>query len=168
MNRRKLLCFMSAIATLAIVGHYTAKPLWAQIRAALVENVDEPGRNPYISQAYFSCSGSRDCVVQFAQVPAGKRLVITNVIGNIFVQPPGVVSLLDLGTGPYTSSMDVPTFAQAGPGFGGMNIFGVDAHILAFGEPGSTPVMEAIGTAPFDTSGFGSSLTISGYLVSLP
>jgi len=77
---------VAGLAALTAVGSYTAKPLLAQIKAALVENIDEPGRNPYSSTVAVNpgkCGvSSTGCVLFFVAVPAGKRLVVTNIIGN--------------------------------------------------------------------------------------
>ncbi len=55
MNRWKNYVWMAAgVAALTVVGAFTAKPLLAQIKAALVQNVDEPGRIPYQSSAVFA------------------------------------------------------------------------------------------------------------------
>jgi hypothetical protein len=85
------------LAALTLIGSYTAKPLWAQIKSALVQNIDEPGRNPYSSTVFLSKAFPADncvaavCDALFNTVPVGKRLVATNVSGNIFLQTPGVV-----------------------------------------------------------------------------
>lgn len=52
----------------------------AQTRAALVRNVDEPGRVPYSEDIVGTCNAV-NCFFTFATVPAGKRLVIEQVQG---------------------------------------------------------------------------------------
>jgi hypothetical protein len=58
----------------------------AQTRAALVKNVDEPGLVPF-SQSFTitqnECCCTNCCFLNTAAVPAGKRLVITNISGNL-------------------------------------------------------------------------------------
>ncbi|MBV8728955.1 MAG: hypothetical protein JO336_04010 [Acidobacteriia bacterium] len=71
--KNKLLTLGGAAALLAVVGHYYAKPLMAQVRAALVQNVDEPGRNPFSLQV--QALAPADDFVTF-QVPAKQRYVI--------------------------------------------------------------------------------------------
>ncbi len=46
------------------------------VRAALVRNQDEPGRNPY--SQFAECLGT-ECSLTFPPVPAGQRLVVTFV-----------------------------------------------------------------------------------------
>jgi hypothetical protein len=45
--KNKLITLAATAALLAVLGHFYAKPLMAQVRAALTQNIDEPGRNPY-------------------------------------------------------------------------------------------------------------------------
>jgi hypothetical protein len=74
--KNRLLTFAGALALLAVLGHVYAKPLLAQVRAALVQNVDEPGRNP-IALASGSVTGDDF----FFTVPTGKRYVIETFSG---------------------------------------------------------------------------------------
>jgi hypothetical protein len=119
MNRWKNYVWMAAgVSALTVVGSFTAKPLLAQIKAALVQNVDEPARNPYQEAASFSqgsgCSGAF-CNVYFSTVPTGKRLVITNVTGVVYVESPGVLQPLTLvHDGASAPTMFIPTVQQAG------------------------------------------------------
>jgi hypothetical protein len=116
MNRWENYVWMAAgAAALTVVGAFTAKPLLAQIKAALVQNVDEPGRIPYQSSAVFaqgspgcagpgcfSCTGTF-CALSFTQIPSNKRLVVTGVFGKVYVNTPGVlepIQLLVAGVGP--------------------------------------------------------------------
>jgi hypothetical protein len=79
--KNKLLTFAGALALLATLGHFYAKPLLAQVRAALVQNVDDPGRIPYQGVRACFFQSNNFCTVNFPPVPAGKRLVITHVSG---------------------------------------------------------------------------------------
>ena len=45
--KNKLLTLTGALALLTTFGHFFGKPLLVQVRAALVQNMDEPGRHPY-------------------------------------------------------------------------------------------------------------------------
>lgn len=145
-----------------IVGHFGAKPLLAQIRAALVKNVDEPGRIPY--QASASCPSTihGDCVALLTPVPDGKRLVVQHAsvlrqcitipcAGSFFGVRSHNHSLL---TGPaaYISS---PTLTNTD--------VSVDQDIRLYLEAGDIPTVEM---------GFGegesfASFTITGYLIDL-
>ena len=66
-----------------MLGEVFEKPLLAQVRAALTQNIDEPGRNPY-QESFFSSganctSGTKFCNFDFSAVPADKRLVLTHI-----------------------------------------------------------------------------------------
>jgi hypothetical protein len=74
--KNKLLTLAGALALLAAFGHFYAKPLLAQVRAALVQGVDEPGRHPY--QVHMTLSSS-SLVIEFPAVPSGHRLVLQQV-----------------------------------------------------------------------------------------
>ena len=59
-------------------------PALAQTRAALVQSVDEPGRNHYQEVlSDLGCRGSTVCSFSFGTVPAGKRLVVTQIAGYV-------------------------------------------------------------------------------------
>lgn len=75
---------LAALLALAVVGALSAPMAHAQPRAALVQSVDEPGRNPYqetISNT--TCRTTTVCSFTFATVPAGKRLVVTHISGYV-------------------------------------------------------------------------------------
>lgn len=72
--------FMTAVT---VIGLWSAPKLIAAVKAALVQNVDEPGRNPYQEGKSTSCPFPGDCVTTFSSVPAGTRLVLTSVSGII-------------------------------------------------------------------------------------
>jgi hypothetical protein len=146
MNRWKNYVWMAAgVAAIAVVGSFTAKPVIAQIKAALVQNVNEPGLNPYQFYVSFhqgfvfpsgagSCSGVQ-CNFTLPAVPAGKRLVVTNITGNIFVDTPGVTRpVLLFGAG---VTLQIPTVLQAGtyqaPNSNqASNMIGVNSPILCY------------------------------------
>jgi hypothetical protein len=169
MNRWKNYVWMAAgLAALALMSAFTAKPLLAQIRAAFVENVDEPGRSPYSSTILVdanSCSVST-CALHFVPVPAGKRLIATNVTGRINVVTPGIVFHLPLfGVGGQSSAVDIPTVLMAGLTDTGSNMLAVNATILAFFDAGVQPEIDLYATMPIPAAGFPEAMTLSGYLV---
>src|SRR4051794_9283305 len=82
--KNRLVMGAAALASLIALGHFGGKPLLAQIRAALVKNIDERGRSPY--RAGSRCQGSGDlniCVASFPAVAANRRLVVEYINGNI-------------------------------------------------------------------------------------
>jgi hypothetical protein len=98
--KNKLLTFAGALALLAVLGHFYAKPLLAQVRAALVQNVDEPGRNP-IPLGYQAVTSSG---ANFS-VPAGKRYVIEAFAANCFLD--NASSLTAVRVNALTSAGDI-------------------------------------------------------------
>ena len=62
----------------ALIFAFTAGAAGAQPKPALVQDRDEPGRNPYQQVAVNTeCDGLAICTVDFAVVHAGMRLVLT-------------------------------------------------------------------------------------------
>ncbi len=145
MNRLKrfawLVAGLTAVALLVTLG--TERRAIAQaVRAALVENIDEPARNPYSETA--SCD-SYGCTATFSPVPAGKRLVVTFVNGEL-----GSFGALVLGGHAAAGPRGFPIIA----GF-------VNSPTVAYYEAGERP----------NVNGAGSSFiraTLSGYYVTLP
>src|SRR5947207_15636412 len=84
--KNKLFTLLAAMALLSVVGAFYAAPAIAQtVRAALVKNLDEPGRNPYMHTSYASCTSlyTQTCQVFLPAPPAGKRLVVQYVSAGI-------------------------------------------------------------------------------------
>jgi len=90
--KNKLLTLAGTLATLAVLGHFYAKPLLAQVRAALVQDRDQPARQPFAATFPLRFGVFDDVFFLDKQttgtlsnvVPAGKRLVITHVWGTVF------------------------------------------------------------------------------------
>ena len=136
---------LAAVATVITVG--TERRAIAQVvRAALVRNQDEPGRNPYSQNA--ACFGS--CILTFPPVPAGERLVVT------FVN-----AALDDGGG---SPLMLGGHGQDARYFGTTNstIFVVNAPVVAYYDAGETPTLTC------SCSSLVLESTLSGYYVALP
>ncbi len=80
MNRLKTNLAVSVvlILTAAVLAGIFAKPVWAQVRAALVRDVDNPALAPFRADVNFSFLAIGD---QFflTTVPTGKRLVIEHI-----------------------------------------------------------------------------------------
>ena len=183
MNRWKNYILMSAgLASLSVMGTYTAKPLLAQIKAAFVQNVNEPGLNPYqfyvsfkqgftFPQGVGTCTGVQ-CNFVLPPVPSGKRLVVTNITGNIFVDTPGITQPVVLFGGGVT--FEIPTLPagsyQAINSNQPSNMIGVNAPILAYFDPGMKPTIFILATALIsDSQGLTTgSIVLSGYYVNLP
>lgn len=72
----------------------------AQVRPALVKNLDEPGRAPFqfyagVARGETGCGGNY-CTISLPAVPANKRLVITNVAVTIHMEAGATVQDLTL------------------------------------------------------------------------
>lgn len=139
---------LSIAAALATV--FTERQAIAQaVRAALVRNEDEPGRNPYSEQQ--GCFGA-GCTVALTPVPAGRRLVLTNV--NVEMGAPGGSPIFIGGHGAErwlfpTNQIGALQYAST--------------QVRLYYEAGETPSI--------DCEGCGSDLmevNASGYYVSLP
>jgi hypothetical protein len=144
-----------------------------------VRNRYEPGENPYQAtlsvDALHGCS-STGCVTAFGTVPSGKRLVIKNITGAVFVTSPGVLvpPQLCVGgsfdpnnlTGPQTGCtqiLRIPTSLQSGV-FDGQNMIGINAALDDYVEENNAlfflfqPSGGTIGSTR-------SIVTLSGFLV---
>ena len=158
--KTKLMMFAGAVVFLAGLGHFSAKPLMAQIRAALVKNIDEPGRSPYQSANHCESSGpALFCGGQFATVPLGKRLVIQHVSISFFCSlgcsyTPFLVGIAGQAGADAVAAYVLPSGSQGGS---------VDQNILLYIEPGNTPIF----ATNFTRSSSGVSITLTGYLVDL-
>jgi hypothetical protein len=184
MNRWKSYILMAAgLAALSVVGTFTAKPLLSQIKAALVQNVNEPGLNPYqfyvsfkqgftFPQGTGTCLGAQ-CNFTLPAVPGGKRLVITNITGNVYVDTPGIIQPLVLfGSG---VTLEIPAVLQAGTYLPinsnqASNMLGFNAPILTYFDPGTAPMIAIIANGLISdgkgqTTG---SIVLSGHYVNLP
>jgi hypothetical protein len=176
---KSVIWMATGMAALSLVGAFTAKPLLAQIKAAFVENVDEPGRNPFhvtkyfgLLSAGFQCDSNDLCTAFYGVVPAGKRLIVTHVSGLIFCATPGVVAyaeIYDSTSGNPLSFTYMPTVLQTGT-VSGSNMIGVNAPVLAYFNPGDQPTIVFQTTTAVSNPGAlpPSGITVSGYYVNLP
>jgi hypothetical protein len=77
--KNKLLTFAGALALLALLGHFYAKPLLASV-AALVRDVDNGALQPVNFKITVNDpSADASATVEGPTVPAGKRLVVEDV-----------------------------------------------------------------------------------------
>ena len=76
--KNNLLIAAGFTVLIAVVGGISAGPAIAlAVKAALVKNVDEPGRSPY--QSHSICVGTGDCRSNFVGIPQNTRLVVQSV-----------------------------------------------------------------------------------------
>jgi hypothetical protein len=71
--KNRLLTIAGALALIAVLGKFYAKPLMAQARAALVQDVDQPARAPFQATVPININNFNFTNVP---VPTGKRLVV--------------------------------------------------------------------------------------------
>ena len=129
MNPRKYLLVI-ALAAAAATAHAQPKP-------ALVQDRDEPARNPYMQEVVHSgCNGVALCIVEVAPaVPAGKRLVVTQV--SITTQVSGG------STVPTNANLgDTTTGSRVGFTLVGSSVALIGTQtITRYYEAGATPVV---------------------------
>jgi len=153
----------------AMAGVSWAPAAMAQTRAALVQSIDEPGRNPYQeTQANTNCRGSTVCVFNFAQVPVGKRLVLTHISGYVDTAagtlPNGFVSS---GFGGSTYATLAFTGVRGPTGVLGTRNF-INHNVLAYFGPGEPINASYHVNGTGDTMSGGALLMLTGYFVNLP
>jgi hypothetical protein len=154
------------------LAHFTAKPLWAQVKAALIQNVDEPARNPF-SEDFAIGATAPGCAPTYCDlsgnlvVPAGKRLVITNVTGW---------ALTANGVGAFVTLKNVDPATGGGGGaiflpstvtyYGGSSyIINLNLQLQSYYEAGQRIGFYISTNGTFSYQG--SSVRVSGYYVNL-
>ena len=151
MNRIKNIVWfaagLAAVATVITIGTET-RALAQAVRAALVRNQDEPGRNPYSQNASCFSSG---CSLTFPPVPAGQRLVVTFV--NAGIAGGGGNPLFLAGHG-ADQRLFAPTDSTIGV---------VNTPTLVYYDAGETPTLGCDGCSDFVLES-----TLSGYFITLP
>jgi hypothetical protein len=81
MKKPKIYLAFSAVAVIsaAVIGSVFAQPLWAQVKAALVRDIDTPALAPFRGTISFTLPALNGNGGLLTTVPAGKRLVIEHV-----------------------------------------------------------------------------------------
>jgi hypothetical protein len=163
---------------LAVLPVFTATNTFAQIRAALVKNVDEAGRTPWTTRSQIlpgsGCFGTSDCfnysefptaaTFDLPPVPAGKRWIVQSASGGL-TNGAGHTLQIELGAPrPGGIVFDADKWIYAGPFFAGTAfssaVFSTTTHVI-FG-PGETPFVRV--SASPGMVGY-SVITFSGYLI---
>ena len=158
------------VALALAAGALCAPAVLAQTRAAFVQSVDEHGRNPFQeTHSNTTCRGSAVCSFSFGTVvPAGKRLVLTNISGYA-----------DTGAGTLPNGFVTSSFG--GPGYAFLGFTGVRGPNSALGTrifinhavqayfgPGESlnAVYHVNGSG--DAMSGGATMMLTGYFVNLP
>jgi len=156
--KNRLIQLAGALALLAVLGKFYAVPAIAQIKAALVKNVDEKGRSPYQQSGFVQCTASSGfCDLVFPPVPAGKRLVAEHISANVFA--PNGVNAMFLVVGGNTS-FDLPTHTASLS-----SLYSMNEVVLGFYEAGQTPLFRLATSVPDPSAA--ASVTLTGYLIDL-
>jgi hypothetical protein len=153
----------ATVAALVQVANTATNPV-------LTSSIDDPGRNPYVEFQYApSCINQGICTLSFSAVPAGKRLVLTNISGQFHLTVAGTEAQVLLTTNIGNPHFyDVPAIPQ-GISNGTNEFRVVNQTILAFGEAGTTAdVRVVLGGGVFTGSPDNVSFTLSGYYINLP
>lgn len=150
------------------VGVLGSMPASAQVRAALVQSVDEPARNPYQETLFnVPCRATAICTFDFAAVPAGKRLVVTHISGYVDTANgtmPNSFLQSNFGGPAYAT---VPIIAARGP-LGALGTrYIINQSVLAYFGPGENPRGSYQGLLGEVMSG-GATMMLTGYFINLP
>lgn len=186
--KQKLLTTAGALALLAVLGKYYAQPVFAQVRAALVSDVDNPARGfVQFSRLVGPTEGSSGHFwnqdLQYA-VPAGKRLVIDNISAVSFqlfsntlptpfllviginaadCNPRGLNNAFDQAEIGNRSAVAVPLIYN-GTDFSGSYSFGNAMRVQAYADSGQC-LGGRITSSSSMAFGTGLAVTVSGHLV---
>jgi hypothetical protein len=142
-----------ALASLLPAAAHAQKP-------ALTQNIDEKGRTPYYDTVIGSCTyGS--CVLTFATVPAGYRLVVTHASIRFLQYSSAGGSWAFFANGGYGPSGYYYEVYLPAPATNGGNVYTYSSPITAYAEAGQQPSLSVFDSQA-DPVG-----TIDGYLVAL-
>ncbi len=173
---RRVVVVLVALAAVTLVA---APVALAQVRPAVVKNVDEPGRVPYV-QFFSAIPGlATGCGVNFCDfyppaIPAGKRLVVTDVYGTISLEPGATVHSLNVKVtdGTYAvlkNLFEVPLNPAAYYDVAlayNLRRYAFSAKPTMFVEPGDKIAFHFWTGGSLNTE-YPTTLTIVGYLVDL-
>ena len=176
-DRRTVVVIMVGLAFAALILACPAATN-AQVRPALVKNVDEPGRTPWETRSQFlpnagGCYGTSDCfnysegssfaLFDLRPVPAGKRWVVVSATG-VLVNGNGRTNNIELGSPRGFLLFDGTKWGFGGPYSPGVSFDSVifNANLFASFGPGETPFVKV--TATPNLSGY-SVIVFSGYLI---
>jgi len=154
-----VLCSLIALVMVFAVPNTAS----AQIRPAMVRNVDEPARVPYFVSAAPTCGFLNECALAGPAVPAGKRLRVTRLEGILVGQTTSIFFALSEHDTNHPLLM-FPAAPINGAFWGSVVSF--NQEIDFYFEAGQIPVIEVgnTNTIPVDPR---NRLTIVGYLVDI-
>jgi len=163
----KVVTGLSILAGATILGGMLAEPVIAQVRAALVKDVDNPARQSFAvnSSATNFPSNTSSVTVQLLTVPAGKRAVIEHVscidflaTGNNFVR-----TQLQYTLGGTTQAVQFVHEFVGGSFASGVDVWSFSQPVRAYADPGTTISMTALRRSVSGTGGI--ECELSGHYV---
>jgi hypothetical protein len=142
--KKSLLITAPAVALAFVAGLWMTPSTIAQIRAALVRDVDHPAQAPVRFVASVSvAAGQTFGAANLAPVPAGKRLVIQTVSVFGYTQTPERIVAVWLSTNPESTyiSLDPQTteLKSMGSFFSGYDAIAYNRNVTFVYEPGEIP-----------------------------
>jgi hypothetical protein len=158
---------LSLLAGATILGGMLAEPVIAQVRAALVKDVDNPARQPFAVNSGTSSinAGSISVTQVLLTVPAGKRAVIEHVScidflasGDNFVR----MELRHTLGGVAKAQQFVHDFVGASLA-SGIDVWSFSQPIRAYADPGTDISMSALRRNSAGTGGI--ECELSGHFV---
>jgi hypothetical protein len=159
--KNRLLTLAGALALAAVVGKFYAVPAIAQVRAAVVKNLDEKGRNPYYQTQNCFSSSTNQCTVAFPVVPPNKRLVVEFIASSVDT-PTALQTVEFAANGNFIPILHT----QQGNDSSGNKIYVANQPMLYYYEPGQVPYLAmSAATAGFEF--MSGQVTLTGYLVDL-
>lgn len=96
----------ATLTLFAIVAGMAAEPVWAQVRAAMVRDVDAPALAPVSLRANFTFTAINNQAL-LTTVPAGKRLVIDNIAYSSAGANTGQLVFVSLRNGEFGPLMTI-------------------------------------------------------------
>ena len=97
--------------------------------AVPVQNIDEPGRNPYQETVQGNFHNFAGFQVSFKVVPANTRRVIKHVNCQVTVQTQHVVSGVNLYASDLSQQEELPTLTSRSSGNSALSIYGEDPEL---------------------------------------
>jgi hypothetical protein len=154
MNYRKLLSSRLAAVSFALLLLTTFATAQAPQTPASIGlptvNIDEAGRIPYWSAVAAKCNGTV-CTGTFAPIPAGHRLVIQHVAGDMTTQDPTTDATRVLIS--FSNKFQFNSFPTA-PFVSGVFVGVFDQPTLFYVDAGQTPIVQVhTGGLQMDTFG---------------
>lgn len=162
--KNRLMQLAAGLALMAVLGKFYAVPLIAQVRAAVVKNIDERGRIPYIVQAPCAAQGpgTNFCSASFPAVAANKRLVVEYINSQLNVEHGQFFGAFLGVPSAGTQYLALPSHLEL---TNGNDYYSVSVPAVVYYEAGQMPAAYIYTIS--NNSPRAGVITLSGYLVDL-